>query len=83
MLRMGLEHSIPISQMEMIRREVQVLILFRSLVLNTRRLLSAIEDSSNNKLSESVTATYQTTESKNFVVESISLLYECAYFIEV
>jgi hypothetical protein len=39
MQRMGLEHSIPISLMEIIRREVQVLILMRSLVHHIEALI--------------------------------------------
>ena len=36
---MGLEHTIPISQMEMIRREVQILILLRSLIHQMQLLI--------------------------------------------
>lgn len=38
-LRMGLEHSIPISVMEMIRREVQIMIMIRALVMHIHQLL--------------------------------------------
>lgn len=44
--KLGLEHSVPISQMEVIRREIQIFIMIRALYTNLRRMLTLMSDES-------------------------------------